>query len=103
MDRRERCEAERAARHAVNAEWFLWAHHQFTAAEDECRGYLLNAAGRAAGLDPWALWSGPAARVEKYASDELRDFWLTRPRVTVMQYAGRVRQEQRLEREAAGA
>lgn len=101
--RREQCARERAARHAVNEEWFLWAHAQFLAAEAECRGELLNRTGNAAGIDPWSLWSGPAGRVEKYASEELRDFWMANPRMTVMQYAAQVREAQRLEREAAEA
>jgi hypothetical protein len=101
--RRERCAAERAARHAVNEEWFLFAHAQFLAAEAACRGNLLSRAGIAAGTDPWSLWSGPLARAERFASEELRDFWLTSARVTVMEYAAQVREAQRIEREQAGA
>jgi len=44
-------------------------------AEDDTHGNLLNAAGRAAGIDPATLWSGPAARARKYASDELKQWW----------------------------
>jgi hypothetical protein len=101
LDRRDRCARERAARHAVNEEWFLFAHAQYLAAEAETNGYLLNKAGRDAGIDPWTLWSGPASRVEKYASDELRDFWLARERVTVMEWAARTRRAQREQREAS--
>ena len=102
MARRDRCDRERAGRHAVNAEWFLSAHAQYLHAEDVCRGNLLSREGIAAGTDPWTLWSGPASRAQKYASEELRDFWMyVSPRVTVCQYAAQVRQAQRADREAA--
>jgi hypothetical protein len=96
MTRRERCARERAIRHAVNAEWFLAAHAQYLQAEAACRGNLLSRAGIKAGIDPWSLWSGPAGRADKYASEELRDFWLyASPRVTVCQYAAQLRRAQR--------
>ena len=44
-------------------------------AEDDTNGNLLNPAGKAAGIDPATLWSGPAARARKYASDELKQWW----------------------------
>lgn len=44
-------------------------------AEEATRGNLLNRAGRAKGIDPVSLWSGPSARARKYASDELKQWW----------------------------
>lgn len=44
-------------------------------AESACRGYLLNKAGQAAGVDPVSLFSGPDARARKYASEELLRWW----------------------------
>ena len=76
--RRDRAQHDREwhqARDAATREnWHLAAHAQYLAADWECRGNLLNKAGRAAGIDPWTLWSGPGTRVERYASEELRDF-----------------------------
>lgn len=48
---------------------------QWLQAEDATRGNLLNKAGRAKGIDPTTLWSGPAARARKYASPELLEWW----------------------------
>jgi hypothetical protein len=100
--RRDRLERGRAARNAISADWFLFAHAQYLAADAECRGNLLSRAGIAAGVDAWSLWSGPAVRVELYASEELREFWLTNQRVTVKQYAAQVRQANREAWEAGG-
>jgi len=47
---------------------------QMTRAEAACRSAgLLNARGRAAGIDPRSLFYGPAVRVRAYASTELAD------------------------------
>jgi hypothetical protein len=52
-------------------------------AERETRGFMLNAAGRSAGIDPRSLFTGPESRARKYASDELRGYWQERGRLTV--------------------
>lgn len=83
-DRKARRDRERWA--TVREEWFHWAWAQFLAAETACRGYLLNRAGHAAGIDPWALWSGPTGRAMRYASEELLEFWGRSPRITVSEY-----------------
>lgn len=88
---------------AVNADWLDWAQAQFLAAEAECRGYLLNKAGIAAGLDPWTLWTGPASRAARYASEELLEFWATHPRMTVSEYREQLRSARRAEREQLAA
>jgi hypothetical protein len=76
---------------AVNDQWMSWAEAQFAAAEAECRGYLLNKAGQAEGMTPWTLWTGPAARATRYASEELLEFWDTHPRLTVSEYRNELR------------
>ncbi len=48
---------------------------QWLQAEDDTRGHLLSPAGKAKGIDPVTLWSGPAARARKYASPELKEWW----------------------------
>lgn len=73
-------------RAAGRAEWRDMAHAQFLQAERECRGVLLNRRGTAAGIDPWSLWSGPERRVGIYASEELREFFRSSPRITVTEY-----------------
>jgi hypothetical protein len=101
--RRDRRDAQAAADRAwwgrVSAEWHEFANAQYLAAEDECRGYLLSREGIRAGIDPWSLWSGSASRAMKYASEELRGFWDTHPRMTVSQYAWHAARPRRGENE----
>lgn len=80
---------------AVNTEWMSWAHAQFIAAEGACRGYLLNKAGQAEGMDPWLLWTGPISRVTRYASEELLEFWESNRRLTVSEYRAELRRANR--------
>ena len=54
----------------------------YLAAESDCRGVLVNRAGRAAGVDPASLFCGPASRVRKYASEELRSWFGRHGRIT---------------------
>lgn len=56
-------------------------------AESVCRGHMLNAAGKAAGVDPESLFSGPAARARKYASEELAGYFRDHGRLTVEDFA----------------
>lgn len=48
---------------------------QYLAAEDAVRGHMLSPAGRAAGIEPLSLFSGPASRARKYASEDLLRWW----------------------------
>ena len=58
------------------------------AAEDWTRGTLLNAAGRAAGIDPKSLFTGTETRAYKYASDELKYYWQEHPRQSFDMFIG---------------
>jgi len=80
---------------AVHAEWQVWAHAQFTAAENETRGYLLNREGVAAGMEPWSLWTGSLAHAMRYASEELQEFWTKNPRLTVSAFREELRKANR--------
>lgn len=63
--------------------------HTYTAymnAEDECRGVLLNREGKAKDIDPLSLFSGPAARARKYASEELKTWWARNGRITFAEW-----------------
>lgn len=53
----------------------LYRHAQYERAAADCRGELLSAEGREEGVDPYSLFLGPWVRVEKYASEELLDWW----------------------------
>jgi hypothetical protein len=55
-------------------------------AVDDTNGALLNARGRAKGIDAWDLFIGPAVRANAYASDELREHWAKHGRLTFAEY-----------------
>lgn len=70
----------------------------FTRAHAELRGELLNARGRAAGIDPSSLFMGPQNRVGCYASEELQRWFALHGRLTVAQFedqwwSGRIGQD----------
>lgn len=51
-------------------------------ASEWCRDVLLNKRGKAAKINPVSLFEGPWARANAYASEELLEYWRSRPRVT---------------------
>lgn len=59
---------------------------QYAAADNACRGVLLNKRGVALGVASESLFLGPRGRAEAYASDELRDYWHEHPRITYAQF-----------------
>lgn len=86
--RNARAAHARRARQFRTSDWECGAYAQYQEAERVTNGYLLSPAGEAAGIDPWpALWRGPEQVALKYASEELRNFWLDHSRVTVTAYA----------------
>ena len=58
------------------------ARESYDRAEGATRGHLLSPAGRAAGVDPRSLFTGPESRARKYASRELLDYWQENGRLT---------------------
>lgn len=62
----------------------LDAHIQ--GAETATNGYLVNSAGRAAGVRAESLFSGSADRAHRYASAELLEHWLSHPRPSLTEY-----------------
>lgn len=67
----------------MRADFDLLRHSRFLRAHTELRGELLNAAGRAAYVDPATLFMGPWTRVERYASEELKSWFAQRGRITI--------------------
>ncbi len=61
----------------------------YVAAEAETRGNMVNAKGRARGVNPRTLITGQEADFERYASDELKEYYSTRHRPTAAGLAGR--------------
>lgn len=67
----------------------MYAEHvyrQYLAAEEACRGYLLNKAAQSAGADPMSLFSGPARIAHARASDELKEWWGRHGRLTQAEF-----------------
>lgn len=73
-----RLSVERACREEYDA----FVAGNYVSAETECRGVLLNRDGLAAGVHPGSMFSGPASRVRKYASEELRTWFARHGRIT---------------------
>ncbi len=93
MDRRDREERARAGRsHAKFARQLEQAEAQeasITAAEAATAGNMVNKKGRARGINPRTLITGRAEDFERYASDELKEYYSTRHRPTAASLAGR--------------
>ncbi|MGW0465424.1 hypothetical protein ACWDX6_09160 [Streptomyces sp. NPDC003027] len=61
------------------------------AAEDYTRGFMLNRKARAAGVDPFSLFSGPAHVAYGRASEDLIRFWeKVSPRITLTEFTEQV-------------
>lgn len=63
--------------------------HAYLAALEATSGVLVNAEGRALGIDGYTLFSGPLARARRYASWELLEHWESTPRLTLEQFEER--------------
>ena len=98
----ERAEKTRQAYAEDRAEWESAAYAQYLLAEEVCRGNLVRRDSPV--RDGWALWSGSERFAQANCSEELHNFWLEHPRVTVTSYRDQIasgRRQQRTEREAA--
>jgi AAA domain len=84
-DRKRR---QRNARGKATSEWYDAAYAQYLDALAYCQGNLLSALGKAEDIqEDMALWSGPEAWATPRASEELRNYWLDHPRLTVTEFA----------------
>lgn len=96
LDRREesvkRAEARkmraRDLRSARQSEYEDEVYRQWLGAEAATNGYMLNKAGKAAGVDERTLFTGPESRVRKYASPELFEYFENHPRPTRASWFG---------------
>jgi hypothetical protein len=106
LERRERKAArtaiDKARWAAVYEDWSMFAHAQYLAAEDECRGNLVRREYRAEITNGWELWSGSNRWARERATDELREFWDANTRMTVSEFREMQRASNRAEKEQAG-
>lgn len=107
LERRERV----ARRHAIDAarwavvyeDWQTFAHAQYLAAEEECRGNLVRKEYLGEITSGWTLWSGSEKWARERATDELREFWDASARMTVSEFRAQRRAARRDERESMSA
>ncbi len=71
---------------AVRRAYDMDTYTRWVRAEHDLRGHLLNPRGRAAGIDPITLFSGPATRARAYASEDLLRWWSDHGRVTFTEF-----------------
>lgn len=92
-ERRAVARRQRAAdkRRAAEEEYRDEVYRQWLRAENETKGYMLNARGRAAGINERSLFTGPESRVKAYASPELFEFFESNPRPTRASWFGSAR------------
>jgi hypothetical protein len=67
---------------ACREEYDAFVRDSYVSAENDCRGVMLSRDGIASGIDPSSLFCGPASRVRKYASEELRTWFERNGRIT---------------------
>ena len=82
----------------VRAEYENYREAAYERAETDCNGALLNERGKKAGVDPYSLFMGNAARAYAYASEELVEHWERYPRLTFTDFE---RQQLEYDREDA--
>lgn len=74
-------------------------YRQWLQAENGIQGsVMLNKAGRKAGISERSLFSGPQSRVNKYASEELKEWFDAHPRMTRAEWDRRRRADERAAR-----
>ncbi|MFH9295630.1 phage minor capsid protein [Streptomyces sp. NPDC017520] len=78
-----------------------YVYRQYLAAEEACRGYLLNKKAETAGHSPLSLFSGPSRIAYARASDELKEWWAEHGRLTQAEFITQVTGQ--TQRWAAGA
>jgi hypothetical protein len=100
-DMADRANARKRERyHDIRTDWDCGAYAQYLEAESLAAD-LLSREGDALGVIPWpALWTGSAERAAELASEELNNYWLDHPRVTVTQHTNQLAAAKRSERDA---
>ena len=97
LDRRDRVQAERKrrgeavkdTRAAQRQEREAHVENEYVRAEEVTRGNLVNAKGRARGVDPRRLFTGRESDVRRYGSEELLEYFETHHRPTAASFRGK--------------
>lgn len=78
----------RERRQRAEQEWRDEVYRQWLHAEAATKGVMLNRAGERKGIDERTLFTGPEARVSRYASPELIEWFESHPRPTRASFLG---------------
>lgn len=73
----------------ARAEFERYMLDAYEKAAEACRDVLVNARGRARGIEPMSLFMGNRARAYCYASEELVEWWREHPRVPFVEFERR--------------
>lgn len=90
VDRREAAERAKDRRRQREQDYHDEVYREWLAAENGIQGgVLLNKRGIAAGINERSLFTGAQARVDRYASDELKEWFESHPRPTRARILGK--------------
>jgi hypothetical protein len=70
----------------MKSDYLSHVDNEYDKALEACAGVLVNNAGREQRVDGYSLFTGTNHRADKYASEELKEFWEAHPRVSLMDY-----------------
>lgn len=70
----------------MRSEYERYVEAAYNKALDATGGVLVNAEGRAKHIDGYDLFTGPAIRAYRYASEELTNYWAHHPRLSMADY-----------------
>lgn len=70
----------------IRQEFEVYREGQHALAEHDCNARLLSKEAMALGIDSYSLFIGPRARAERWASEELRDWWAVHGRLTYAEF-----------------
>jgi hypothetical protein len=70
----------------MKSDYLSHVDNEYDKALEACSGVLVNKEGRELHVDGYSLFTGTERRALKYASEELLDYWLTNPRLSVMDF-----------------
>lgn len=67
----------------MHTEFERYVEASYNKALEASGGVLVNAAGKAKHIDGYDLFTGPAIRAYRYASEELQQYWAAHPRLSM--------------------
>lgn len=70
----------------MRADYLGHVDSEYDKALEFCSGVLVNNQGREQHVDGYDLLKGTQARADRYASEELKEYWDHYPRLSVLDY-----------------